>query len=170
MRLAENLQALAMVDPSLAAEVRSCAPDPSLQFMTARDGSVVPAVHDGARLTPLHSLYDPGRESRRAARILGTGGLHGFSRSGRRVPGHCRARTPRSLLRPGGRTAAFKPTGRSWSASPWLPCWLIRACGSLPAPAAYGQPCSPPGSQRSWGACAACPWLPGARATLPFSR
>jgi hypothetical protein len=65
MRLAENLQALAMVDPSLAAEVRSCAPDPSLKFVTARNGSVVPAVHDGARLTPLHSLYDPGRESRR---------------------------------------------------------------------------------------------------------
>jgi hypothetical protein len=64
-QLAANLRALSPRDPALAAEVRSSTADPSLHFMTARDGSLVPAAHDGTRAVPLHSLYEPVREARR---------------------------------------------------------------------------------------------------------
>jgi hypothetical protein len=63
--LAANLAALSARDPALAASVRASSPDPALSVLTAKDGSPVPAVHDGERPLPLHSLYDPVRESRR---------------------------------------------------------------------------------------------------------
>jgi hypothetical protein len=73
-QLAMNLEALSRHNAAIAAGVRSCAPDASLRFVAARDGSLVPALHDGARLTPLHSLYDPMRESRRLHESCGDAG------------------------------------------------------------------------------------------------
>jgi hypothetical protein len=71
---AANLLALSRRSAALAAAVRSCAPDPSLRFLAARDGSVVPAAHDGSRPVALHSLYDPAREGRRLLASQGDAG------------------------------------------------------------------------------------------------
>jgi hypothetical protein len=60
-----NLAALSARDPELARALRSSTPDPSITVLTARNGSLVPAVHRPGGRAPLHSLYDPERESRR---------------------------------------------------------------------------------------------------------
>ncbi len=63
--LADNCSALAARDPGLAARLLASAPDPSIEFVTAHTGHVVPAFRDRGGLAPLHSRYDPVREADR---------------------------------------------------------------------------------------------------------
>jgi hypothetical protein len=72
--LESNLSALALHDASLASAVRAAAPDPRLASMTARNGALIPAILLPHGTLPLHSLYDPLRESRRLAEsVRGSG-------------------------------------------------------------------------------------------------
>ena len=59
-----NVAALALRDTQLAADIRSSAPNPALVFLTARDGSTVPAVQLPDRTAALHSLYSPAQAAR----------------------------------------------------------------------------------------------------------
>ena len=59
-----NVAALARRDAPLAADIRSSAPNPALIFLTARDGSTVPAVRLRDRTAALHSLYNPAQAAR----------------------------------------------------------------------------------------------------------
>jgi hypothetical protein len=59
-----NMAAFGRRHAGLAAHVRSSAPNPVFIFLTARDGSTVPAVRLRDRDTSLHSLYDPSRAAR----------------------------------------------------------------------------------------------------------
>lgn len=63
--LEANLAALARGNPSLAFTIRSSAANPSLIFIEARNGTLVPAVRLPDGRAPLHSLYDPMGESRK---------------------------------------------------------------------------------------------------------
>jgi hypothetical protein len=65
--LQDNLARLASANPALARRIRSAQPDPRFVRLTARSGVVVPAVHTPSGNSPLHSLYDPLKESRRLA-------------------------------------------------------------------------------------------------------
>jgi hypothetical protein len=72
--LEENLSALAAGQPSLADWIRRAAPDPRFVFLTARNGSIVPAIRSGGGTVPFHSLYDPRKESARFAESFGDAG------------------------------------------------------------------------------------------------
>jgi hypothetical protein len=63
--LETNLAALALRNASLAASIRSSPPNPSLVFVEARNGALIPAVRHPGGQAPLHSLYDPKGESRK---------------------------------------------------------------------------------------------------------
>lgn len=63
--LEANLAALARGNLSLASTIRSSAANPSLVFIDARNGALVPAVRLPGGNAPLHSLYDPVGESRK---------------------------------------------------------------------------------------------------------
>ena len=67
-----NIAALALRNPALASAIRSSTADPSLTFVSARDGTIVPSVQTPHGSAPLHSLYDPAGEARKIA-----AGLHG---------------------------------------------------------------------------------------------
>ncbi len=72
--LEANLAALAHRNPALASVIRASAADPSLTFVDARNGALVPAVRIPGGNAPLHSLYDPMEEARRiAAGLRGAG-------------------------------------------------------------------------------------------------
>jgi hypothetical protein len=70
--LESNMAALAHRNPALASAIRSSTADPSLTFVSARDGTIVPSVQTPHGSAPLHSLYDPAGEARKIA-----AGLHG---------------------------------------------------------------------------------------------
>jgi hypothetical protein len=76
--LEDNLAALSRRDPGLAGAVRSSPPDPSIAFMRARNGSIVPAALRPGGRAPLHSLYDPQQESRRLVESLKGSGCFVF--------------------------------------------------------------------------------------------
>lgn len=63
--LEANLAALSRGNPPLASAIRSSASNPSLIFVEARNGALIPAVRLPNGKAPLHSLYDPMGESRK---------------------------------------------------------------------------------------------------------
>ncbi len=63
--LEANLAALSRGNPLLASTVSASVANPSLIFVDARNGALVPAVRLPGGNTPLHSLYDPMGESRK---------------------------------------------------------------------------------------------------------
>jgi len=72
--LEANLAALSRRNPALASAIRSSTADPSLTFVSARNGALVPAVQTPHGSAPLHSLYDPAGEARKiAAGLEGAG-------------------------------------------------------------------------------------------------
>jgi len=72
--LEANLAALASRNPALASAIRASTADPSLTFVIARNGALVPAVRLPNGTAPLHSLYDPAGEARKiAAGLQGAG-------------------------------------------------------------------------------------------------
>ena len=74
--LETNLAALARRNPALASAIRASTADPSLTFVIARSGALVPAARlpQGQGNAPLHSLYDPCGEARKvAAGLKGAG-------------------------------------------------------------------------------------------------
>ncbi len=72
--LARNLQCLSRRSPGLARRVATAAPNPSLSFREAGDGTLVPVVHVHDGDLPLHSLVDPRREAERLMQSVGDSG------------------------------------------------------------------------------------------------
>ena len=71
-----NLAALSKRDPELERAVRASPPDPSITFMRAKNGSLVPAAIRAEGRAPMHSLYDPEREAQRLVEsVKGSGCL-----------------------------------------------------------------------------------------------
>jgi len=68
--LEANLAALTRRNPALASAIRASTADPSLTFVNARNGALVPAVQLPTGNAPLHSLYDPVGEARKIAASL----------------------------------------------------------------------------------------------------
>jgi hypothetical protein len=68
--LASNLEALARRHPGLAQAIRESDTDTRIGIARARTGALVPLVRIRSRGVPLHSLYDPLAEARKAVATL----------------------------------------------------------------------------------------------------